>query len=200
MRGVTDLGVRSGDGRRIVRDNRAGCVQRGSARQAPATATAATVRFDSSTGEVRPVLLMKDAVGWLTDSNLVALATMVNEAPVRLARIESQQSTDQAIHAFALEVIRDHTRSRLRYDSLAGSVESPAASGGGGVNAGAVRLCRHRPVDDSRLSKWSSSIWLRRGQSTCERSRISGALAGTLPIRTCGRCWCHVPWRWSSGT
>ena len=85
-----------------------------------------TTRADSSTGEVAQYSLMKDAVGWLTDSNLVALATIVNQAPVRLARVESQQSTDQAVHQFALEVIRDHSVFQTSLDSLAGKRRIPA--------------------------------------------------------------------------
>ena len=82
-------------------------------------------RVISSPGEVAQYSLMKDAVGWLTDSNIVALATIVNQAPVRLARIESQQSTDQAVHAFALEVIRDHNSLQASLDSLAGKRRIP---------------------------------------------------------------------------
>jgi hypothetical protein len=48
---------------------------------------------DSSGGESQ-YSLMSGSVSWLTDSNLVALATIVNEAAIRLARAESQQSTD----------------------------------------------------------------------------------------------------------
>ena len=94
MRRVTDLGVRAAMVGALCATIALVACSGGNARQTPAAAKAATVRFDSSTGEVAQYSLMKDAVGWLTDSNLVALATIVNEAPVRLARIESQQSTD----------------------------------------------------------------------------------------------------------
>jgi putative membrane protein len=94
--------------------------------ETPATPPAAAAHLNSSTGEVSQYSLMKDAVGWLTDSNIVSLATFVNQAPVRLARIESQQSTDQAVHAFALEVIRDHTALQASLDSLAGKRRIPS--------------------------------------------------------------------------
>lgn len=98
----------------------------GNARENPTARPAAVTRFDSSTGEVAQYSLMKDAVGWLTDSNLVALATIVNQAPVRLARVESQQSTDQAVHQFALDVIRDHSAFQASLDSLAGKRRIPS--------------------------------------------------------------------------
>jgi predicted outer membrane protein len=97
----------------------------GNAHETPVARPAAATRSDSSTGEVAQYSLMKDAVGWLTDSNLVALATIVNQAPERLARVESQQSTDQAVHQFALEVIRDHGAFQASLDSLAGRRRIP---------------------------------------------------------------------------
>ena len=126
MKGVTDLGIRAAMVGALCATVALVACSRGNARQTPATASAAAVRLDSSTGEVAQYSLMKDAVGWLTDSNLVALATIVNEAPMRLARVESQQSTDQAVHAFALEVIRDHTALQASLDSLAGKRRIPS--------------------------------------------------------------------------
>jgi predicted outer membrane protein len=126
MKSVTDLGIRPAMVGALCATVALVACSRGNARQNPATASAAAVRRDSSTGEVAQYSLMKDAVGWLTDSNLVALATIVNEAPMRLARVESQQSTDQAVHGFALEVIRDHTALQNSLDSLAGKRRIPS--------------------------------------------------------------------------
>jgi len=126
MKGVNDLGIRAAMVGGLCATVALVACSRGNSRQTPAAASAAAVRLDSSTGEVAQYSLMKDAVGWLTDSNLVALATIVNQAPMRLARVESQESTDQAVHAFALEVIRDHTALQASIDSLAGKRRIPS--------------------------------------------------------------------------
>src|SRR4051794_18940563 len=54
---------------------------------------------DSASGDVTQYSLMKPMVGWLTDSNIVALATLVNQAPLNLARAESQAWSNEQIHA-----------------------------------------------------------------------------------------------------
>jgi putative membrane protein len=120
MKGATDLRIRAATVCALCAAVAAVACRRGS------DPPAAAPHVNSSTGEVAQYSLMKDAVGWLTDSNLVALATIVNQAPVRLARIESQQSTDQAVHAFALEVIRDHNALQASLDSLAGKRRIPS--------------------------------------------------------------------------
>ena len=88
--------------------------------------TAAKTHLDSSAGDVAQYSLMTNPVGWLTDSNLVALAAIVNEAPVHLARVESQQSANQQVHEFALEIIRDHAALQTSIDSLAAKRRVPS--------------------------------------------------------------------------
>jgi predicted outer membrane protein len=83
-------------------------------------------RPDSASGEVAQYALMKNAVTWLTDSNLVSLATTVNQAPISLARIEAQLWSNAQIHAFALEVLRDHAALQGSIDSLAAKRRIPA--------------------------------------------------------------------------
>jgi hypothetical protein len=71
---------------------------------------------------------MQNATIWLTDSNVVALAAMVNDAPMRLARLESQESSDPAVHALALEVLRDHAAFQGSLDSISLKRRIPAQS------------------------------------------------------------------------
>jgi predicted outer membrane protein len=89
-------------------------------------AAAKPVASDSAAGEVAQFALMKNSIGWLTDSNLVSLASLVNQAPIALARVEAQLWSDEQIHAFALEVLRDHTRLQGSIDSLAGKRRIPS--------------------------------------------------------------------------
>src|SRR3954463_16545149 len=79
---------------------------------------ASRMHVDSSGGEVSQYSLMTSPVGWLTDSNIVALVGMVNEAPANIARAESQAWTDQQVHDFALLIIRDHAALQTAVDSL----------------------------------------------------------------------------------
>lgn len=89
-------------------------------------APAAGALVDSAHGEVAQYSLMKDAVMWLTDSNVVALAAVVNDGPVRLARIESQEASDPAVHALAVEVLRDHAAFQVSLDSIAAKRRIPS--------------------------------------------------------------------------
>jgi predicted outer membrane protein len=81
-------------------------------------AGSATAHVDSAAGEVSQYSLMTNAVGWLTDSNIVALASVVNAGPIEAARAESEQWTDQQVNQFALEVIREHSALQASIDSL----------------------------------------------------------------------------------
>jgi predicted outer membrane protein len=95
----------------------AACSRNGSA---PARAARSAVHVDSLGGEAAQYSLVGNATGWLTDSNIVALAAIVNHGPIDLATIESRQSTDAQVHAFALDIIREH-------NALQGSIDSVAA-------------------------------------------------------------------------
>jgi hypothetical protein len=94
--------------------------------QEPAQAPPTAIRVDSSGGETSQFSLMKDAVGWLTDSNIVSLAAVVNDAPMALSRAESQSWTDQPTHEYALMVLRDHAALQASIDSLASHHHLPA--------------------------------------------------------------------------
>jgi putative membrane protein len=126
MKGATDLRIRAAMAGVLCAALVPVACGRGNAHETPAVPPRAAIRLDTPSGEVAQYSLMKDAVGWLTDSNLVALAMIVNQAPVRLARVESQQSTDQAVHQFALEVMRDHNALQTSLDSLAGKRRIPS--------------------------------------------------------------------------
>ena len=89
-------------------------------------AGSATTNVDSAAGEVSQYSLMTDAVGWLTDSNIVALASVVNAGPMEAARGESQQWTDHQVNQFALEVIREHAALQASIDSLGGKRRIPS--------------------------------------------------------------------------
>ena len=92
-----------------------------------ATGDTTTVRVkpDSASGEVAQYALMKNSVGWLTDSNLVSLASTVNQAPINLARVETETWANEQIHAFALEILRDHASLQVAIDSLAAKRRIP---------------------------------------------------------------------------
>jgi hypothetical protein len=83
----------------------------------PATRTPA--RPDSSSGEVAQYALMRNSIGWLTDSNIVALATQVNTDAQGMSRLESQAWTKESFRAFAAAVMRDHARLQFAIDSVA---------------------------------------------------------------------------------
>ena len=100
----------------------AACQQHGPAKQ-PADRV---LHVDSSGGEVSQFSLMQNAVGWLTDSNVVSLAATVNEAPMSLARAESQAWTDDQTHQYAMMVLRDHAALQSSIDSLAAKHRLPS--------------------------------------------------------------------------
>src|SRR5688500_9729148 len=69
-----------------------------------------TVRHDSASGEVAQYALMKNTIGWLTDSNIVALASQVNADAREIAVLETQIWTSEAFRFLANEIVRDHAR------------------------------------------------------------------------------------------
>lgn len=89
-------------------------------------AQATDVARDSASGEVAQYALMKNSTRWLTDSNIVSLASTVNQAPVNLARIEAQLWSNPQIHDYAVEVLRDHQALQTSIDSLAGKRRIPS--------------------------------------------------------------------------
>jgi hypothetical protein len=85
-----------------------------------------TARPDSASGEVAQYALMKNTVGWLTDSNIVALASQVNSDAQGMARLESQAWTREPFRLLAAEIMRDHARMQFAIDSLAQRLRIPA--------------------------------------------------------------------------
>ena len=81
--------------------------------------TNAAARPDSSAGEVAQYALMKNNIGWLTDSNVVALATQVNADALGMARLEAQVWSREPFRVFATSIIRDHARLQFALDSIA---------------------------------------------------------------------------------
>jgi hypothetical protein len=81
--------------------------------------TNAAARPDSSAGEVAQYALMKNNIGWLTDSNVVALATQVNADALGMARLEAQVWSREPFRVFATSIIRDHARLQFALDSVA---------------------------------------------------------------------------------
>jgi hypothetical protein len=77
------------------------------------------VRPDSSSGEVAQFALMKNQIGWLTDSNVVALATQVNRDAQEIARLEAQAWSEEPFRLYATEILRDHARMQFSIDSVA---------------------------------------------------------------------------------
>jgi hypothetical protein len=82
-------------------------------------AARAPIRPDSSAGEVAQYALMRNSIGWLTDSNVVALAAQLNEDAQGMSRLEAQAWTREPLRLFATSVIRDHGRFRFALDSVA---------------------------------------------------------------------------------
>ena len=78
-----------------------------------------SVRPDSASGEVAQYALMKNAIGWLTDSNIVALASQVNADAREIAVLETQIWTREPFRFLANEIVRDHARLQFAIDSLA---------------------------------------------------------------------------------
>jgi hypothetical protein len=76
-------------------------------------------RPDSSSGEVAQYALMKNSIGWLTDSNVVALATQLNSDALGIARLEAQTWSREPFRMLASSIIRDHARLQVAIDSVA---------------------------------------------------------------------------------
>ena len=85
-----------------------------------------TQRPDSASGEVAQYALMKSTIGWLTDSNIVALASQVNSDAQEIARLESQTWSREGHRMIAGEILRDHARLQQSIDSLASARRIPA--------------------------------------------------------------------------
>lgn len=83
------------------------------------TAPAVDARPDSASGEVAQYALMKNNIGWLTDSNIVALAGQVNSAAQQIARLQAQAWTKEPLRLVATEILRDHARAQFSLDSVA---------------------------------------------------------------------------------
>jgi hypothetical protein len=95
---------------------------RGQGEPAPARAA----RPDSASGDVAQYALMKNNIGWLTDSNIVALATQLNSSAQQTAELETQAWTSEPMRAFSTDVVRDHGRLRFAIDSLVSLKRLPA--------------------------------------------------------------------------
>lgn len=89
-------------------------------------AQAAASQPDSASGEVAQYALMKNSIGWLTDSNIVALATQVNDAVPAIARLEAQSWASEPLRALATGEIREHAAFRAAIDSVAALRRIPA--------------------------------------------------------------------------
>lgn len=77
------------------------------------------VRPDSALGEVAQYALMKNNIGWLTDSNIVALAAQLSRDAQKIAQLEADVWASVPLHALALDIIRDHSRLQISIDSVA---------------------------------------------------------------------------------
>jgi hypothetical protein len=93
--------------------------------QRPQAATAGS-QPDSASGEVAQYALMKNSIGWLTDSNIVALAIQVNDAVPAIARLEAQSWASEPLRALATGEMREHAAFRAAIDSVAGLRRIPA--------------------------------------------------------------------------
>jgi hypothetical protein len=89
-------------------------------------AAGAAIPPDSSAGEVAQYALMRNRIGWLTDSNIVALANQVNDDARGIARLESQLWSKEAHRMVAVELLRDHARLQFAIDSLAALKNIPS--------------------------------------------------------------------------
>lgn len=83
-------------------------------------------RPDSASGEVAQYALMKNSIGWLTDSNVVALAGQLNRDAQQIAQLEAQAWASEPLHALALEMLRDHARLQVSLDSVASARRIPS--------------------------------------------------------------------------
>ena len=84
-----------------------------------APAAKAPARPDSSSGEVAQYALMKNSIGWLTDSNIVALAAQVNSDAQGMSRLEAQSWSREPYRMLSSMIIRDHGRLQFALDSVA---------------------------------------------------------------------------------
>ena len=78
-----------------------------------------SVKPDSASGEVAQYALMKNRIGWLTDSNIVALAAQVNGDAQGIPRLEAQAWSKEAFRLIATEILRDHAALQASIDSVA---------------------------------------------------------------------------------
>jgi len=86
----------------------------------------APARPDSASGEVAQYALMKNSIGWLTDSNIVALATQLNADAQGMSRLESQAWTKEPLRMLAASIMRDHARMQFAIDSVASARRLPS--------------------------------------------------------------------------
>ena len=84
-----------------------------------APAANASARRDSASGEVAQYALMKNSIGWLTDSNIVALAAQVNGDAQGMSQLEAQAWTREPYRLLATAIMRDHARLQVAIDSVA---------------------------------------------------------------------------------
>ena len=89
-------------------------------------AAGAAARPDSASGEVAQYALMKNSIGWLTDSNIVALAGQLNADVQEIPRLETQMWAQEPMRYLAGELIRDHARLQYSIDSIATAKRIPA--------------------------------------------------------------------------
>ncbi|MEO5566997.1 MAG: hypothetical protein ABIR92_00805 [Gemmatimonadaceae bacterium] len=82
-------------------------------------ASQGAARLDSASGEAAQYALMKNNIGWLTDSNIVALAGQLNRDAQKIAQLEADVWASVPLHALALDLIRDHSRLQVSIDSVA---------------------------------------------------------------------------------
>ena len=144
--------------------------------ETPVTTTSA--QPDSASGEVTQYALMKNSIGWLTDSNIVALASQVNDDAQGISRLETQAWTREPFRLFASVIIRDHARMQFAIDSVASLRRLPSQ-----LPAVAPEL--KAPYDSALMTQWGLPITEREAQfvemviKEHERSLVDfSALAG----------------------
>jgi hypothetical protein len=121
---------------------------------------------------------MKNSIGWLTDSNIVALANQLNSVVQDIPRIETQTWANEPIHRLALDIIRDHARLQFSIDSLVSLKGLPS-------QAPAIAPAMRAPYDSLLATQIGLSLAEREAQLTDmivkihARSTVDfGALAG----------------------
>lgn len=87
---------------------------------------AAASTRDSASGEVAQYALMKNSIGWLTDSNIVALATQVNSAAQGSSKLEAQGWSIEALRSLATGIVAEHARMQYAIDSVASLKRIPS--------------------------------------------------------------------------